>query len=127
MMQDVNAGGLNIRKGDAITIGIASMCMDKNQWIEPERFIPERFDSKSKYFLTPSGSKRNPFAFSPFLGGMRICLGKTFIEAVSKVTLPVLLTKFVFELPNADTFEMPYNNMQCIEQPVVKMTLRTFN
>lgn len=92
MMRDVEAAGLKIRKGDAISVSITHLCMDKNQWIEPERFIPERFDSQSEYYLTPSGDKRNPFAFSPFLGGMRICLGKTFVETLSKVTLPVLLT-----------------------------------
>lgn len=114
-MRDVDAAGLKIRRGDQISVGMVNLCRDSNQWIEPESFIPERFDSKSLYFLTPSGAKRNPFAFSPFLGGMRICLGKTFIEAVSKVTLPVLLTKFEFELPDADSFEMPYNNMNCVE------------
>ena len=114
MMEDVDAAGLKIRKGDAICVSMAHLCLDKNQWIEPNRFIPERFDSKSRYFLTPSGEKRNPFAFSPFLGGMRICLGKTFVETVSKVTLPVLLTKFEFILPDANTFELPYNNMLCV-------------
>jgi cytochrome P450 len=92
---------------------MAHLCRDPDQWVNPDRFIPERFDSKSEYYLTPAGSKRNPFAFSPFLGGMRICLGKTFIESVSKVTLPVLLTKFEFEMKDADTFPMPHNNMLC--------------
>ena len=124
MMQDVDAAGLKIRKGDAILISMAHLCRDKNQWIEPDRFIPERFDSKSEYFLTPSGGKRSPFAFSPFLGGMRICLGKTFVETVSKVTLPVLLTKFEFVLPQPETFELPYNNMICVKQPTVKMILK---
>ena len=101
-MKDVVAAGLKIRKGDQIMIGMACLGRDKNQWIQPEEFLPERFDSDSEYFLTPTGQKRNPFAFSPFLGGMRICLGKTFIESVSKVTLPVLLSKFQFELENAD-------------------------
>jgi hypothetical protein len=33
MMRDVDAGGLKIRKGDAISIGIKHLCMDKDQWI----------------------------------------------------------------------------------------------
>ena len=125
MKRDVDAAGFKIRKGDAISIGIANLCRDKNQWIEPDKFIPERFDSKSKYFLTPIGAKRSPFAFSPFLGGMRICLGKTFVETVSKVTLPVLLTRFEFVFTRPDTFEMPYNNLTCVKQPIVMMTLQT--
>ena len=46
---------------------------------------------------------------------MRICLGKTFVESVSKLMLPVLLTKFDFEIPDADSFVLPVNNMLCLE------------
>ena len=67
------------------------------EWKEPEKFIPDRFNSQSEYYLTTSGTKRNTYSFSPFLGGQRICIGKTFIEVVSKLTVPTLLTKFKFE------------------------------
>jgi cytochrome P450 len=120
----VDAAGLKIRKGDSITVAMGYLCRDPNQWIKPNEFIPERFDSKSEFYLTPKGVKRNPFAFSPFLGGMRICLGKTFVESVSKVMLPVLLTKFDFELPDAANFVLPHNNMLCLEQPVVLMRVK---
>ena len=49
-------------------------------WIEPEKFIPERFDPKSKYFLTPKGKRRHLLAFAPFSGGKRVCIGKTLAE-----------------------------------------------
>jgi hypothetical protein len=39
------------------------------EWIDPDMFIPERFDSRSPYYKTPKGTNRNPFSFSPFLGG----------------------------------------------------------
>lgn len=96
MTKDVNAAGLKIRKGDLLYVGMAGLCNDPDQWISPEKFIPERFDSNSEFYLTPSGHKRNPYSFSPFLGGIRICLGKTFIEEVSKVTLPSVLKRFDF-------------------------------
>ena len=83
MMKSVEAAGLKIRKGDCLMISIANLCNNPEEWIEPERFIPERFNSESPYYLTPTGKKRNPFSFSPFLGGLRICLGKTFVEEVS--------------------------------------------
>jgi cytochrome P450 len=49
-------------------------------WVRPEEFIPERFDPKSEFFLRADGTKRHPMAFGPFLGGKRVCLGKTFVE-----------------------------------------------
>jgi cytochrome P450 len=53
-------------------------------------FIPERFDPSSKYYLTPSGKKRHMNSFGPFLGGKRICVGKTFAEIVSKIVTPII-------------------------------------
>jgi cytochrome P450 len=68
-----------------------------DQWWEPEKFIPERFDPTSKYYLTPKGDKRHHFSFAPFLGGKRICLGKTFVEVVSKVIGPTIIGHFDFD------------------------------
>ena len=66
-------------------------------WIDHDKFIPERFDPNSQYYLTPKGERRPNYAFAPFLGGIRICLGKTFIEVISKLTVPTLLSNFDFE------------------------------
>ena len=96
MSENVQCEKLKIRKGDMITILMGNLCNDPSEWVEPETFIPERFDPTSKYFLTPKGQRRNPYSFSPFLGGSRICIGKTFIEVVSKLTVPTLLSNFNF-------------------------------
>jgi len=119
MTKDLNVNGLKIRKDDCIFIHLAAMAKDPSQWQRPNEFLPDRFDPNHPLFLTPSGVKRNPFAFSPFLAGHRICLGKTFIEEVSKETLPALLRVFDFGMENASSFKMPFNNMQQQHQPVV--------
>lgn len=114
MSETVQCEKLNIRKGDLIAIMMHNLCNDPDEWIEPERFLPERFDEKSRYFLTPRGTRRNPYSFSPFLGGQRICIGKTFIEVVSKLSLPVLLQHFKFEFVEGvdrESVPMLYNNM----------------
>ncbi len=36
-------------------------------------------------------------SFAPFLGGMRICLGKTFAEKIAKVMVPIIVTQLEFE------------------------------
>ena len=67
------------------------------EWIDPFSFIPERFDSNSKYFKRPDGTARNSLAYNPFLGGKRICLGKTFAEKTLQLILPLYLYHFDFE------------------------------
>mmetsp|Transcript_99537 Transcript_99537/g.136786 ORF Transcript_99537/g.136786 Transcript_99537/m.136786 type:complete len:104 (+) Transcript_99537:1164-1475(+) len=69
MMETVKADFVTIRKDDAISIDMWGLHHNKAEWIDPEKFIPDRFDPESKYFLTPSGKRRNPFSFAPFLGG----------------------------------------------------------
>jgi cytochrome P450 len=78
---------------------------NKNEWIEPERYIPERFDKDSQYFLTPSGNKRHPLSFTPFLGGKRVCMGKSFAELVSKVLIPGIFMKYEFEIEDKNIYE----------------------
>jgi cytochrome P450 len=73
---------------------------DKKIWLEPSLFVPERFDSKTegnKWYLTPDGNQRNPMAFTPFMGGKRVCLGKTFAEVNTRFTVPLLYHFFDFE------------------------------
>ena len=114
MSEDVWCGPIKMRKDDPFSISIYHLHNNPEEWFEPERFIPERFDTESPYYLTPAGNKRNPFSFSPFLGGSRICIGKTFIEAVSKLTTPVLLANFDFDFEvgvDPQKFEYPHNNL----------------
>ena len=123
MSETVKAGKLLIRKGDPIVVNISRMQNHPSLWQEPKKFIPERFDSNSKWYNTPSGGKRNPFAFSPFLGGQRICVGKTFIEKISKLTVPTLLSNFRFsftdEINRESAPEMPQNTMINTKAPTI--------
>ena len=36
-------------------------------------------------------------SFIPFLGGKRVCVGKTFAETTFKFILPLIMNKFKFE------------------------------
>jgi len=65
-------------------------------------FIPDRFDPKSKYFRRPDGGVRHPLAFSPFLGGKRICLGKSLAEVLTRFTVPLIFYHFDFEFTNLE-------------------------
>lgn len=88
--------------GDPFYVGLHWIHRDPEQWIEPEKFVPERFDPESTYFKRPDGGRRSHHAFSPFLGGSRVCLGKTFAEVTLKFTLPMYFHYFNFELVNEE-------------------------
>ena len=84
---------------------MSEMHKNPKEWQKPFEFIPERFDSNSEYFKRPDGTPRNPLAFMPFLGGKRICLGKTFAETTLKLVLPLYFYHFDFEFVNKEDKE----------------------
>ena len=100
--RDVNILGVNFKKGTAIVVALAEMHRNEREWTDPDSFIPERFDPNSKFFKRPDGSSRNPLAFNPFLGGKRVCLGKTFAETTLKLVLPLYYHHFDFEFVNEE-------------------------
>jgi len=120
MSETLKAGNLTIRKGDPISINMARLHNNPKEWQKPEKFIPERFDPTSPFYLTPLGTRRNTYSFGPFLGGQRICIGKTFIEVISKLTVPTLLSRFTFAFKErVDRESMPYlhNHMIATRPP----------
>lgn len=98
------------------------------QWREPNRFIPERFDPESDYSLTPDGQKRDPMSYLPFLGGTRICFGKTFAEVVAKTVDCMLVEALDMQFEDEERFatEFPmFNVMVNRDAPVnVRVKLR---
>jgi cytochrome P450 len=123
--------GVNIRKGDLFVINIQQMHHDEREWIEPESFIPERFDHSSKYYLRPDGQRRHPYSFNPFIGGKRICLGKTFAEIVAKFVVPTLLSRWEFDFVDQDLKSgkkpKPRLNIDMEDEPVIMMTIKRAN
>ena len=100
--KDVKIGKINVAKGDHVFVNINALHYNQSQWRDPQKYIPERFDSESEWFLTPDGNKRHPFAFCPFSGGMRVCFGKTFAE-LSLLLISTFVTQmFDFEFAGAD-------------------------
>ena len=73
------------------------LAMDQTEWQEPTKFIPERFDPTSSYYLTPAGKRRHPFSYLPFSSGKRSCLGKTFADFANKIMIIFILSKFDIE------------------------------
>jgi cytochrome P450 len=100
--KEVKMGGVTFEAGQAFYVNISNMHHDPSQWQRPSEYLPDRFDSDSPLYATPSGEKRHPMVFNPFLGGKRICLGKTFAEMTVRMTMPLLYYHFDFEFATKD-------------------------
>ena len=95
----------SIRKGTVLQVDMHSMQTNPEEWIDPWMFNPERFNPESPYFKTPSGKKRHPMSFSPFLGGRRVCVGKTFSEYFTKIIFTVVVLSFQMEFEKEEHYK----------------------
>jgi cytochrome P450 len=90
--------GMKIKKGERFFLDFHGLHHNPKEWIDPEKFIPERFNPSSPYYLTPAGKKRKMSSYSPFFGGERICLGIPFAKYLVKTVFAYAVMSFDFEL-----------------------------
>jgi len=76
--EDVEAGGVALKKGTFVFIPIYAIHRHRRLWRDPDVFDPDRFSAEQS-------AGRHRFAYLPFGGGPRVCIGQTFalIEAVA--------------------------------------------
>lgn len=86
---DLAFDGYHIPAGTRILYSIYLTQRHPAYWEQPTVFLPERFDK---------GSKIPPYAFLPFGGGPRNCIGAAFAQVEAKVVLARLLQQFTFTL-----------------------------
>jgi cytochrome P450 len=80
-----------IPRGDSILISIAQLHDDPELFPNPEHFDPQRF----------IGSKPSSFAWVPFGGGTRRCVGAAFANMEMDVVLRTVLRHFTIETTTA--------------------------
>lgn len=89
--KSIKVRNVMIPKDQIVLINLYASHYNEEQWKEPLKFIPERFDPASDYFLTPSGTNRHPLAYIPFTFGKRTCPGK----ALGHIELKTLIIYFM--------------------------------
>jgi cytochrome P450 len=89
--KDVTLGGYPIRKDTNVFINIYGMHRDTRYFADPLRFDPDRF--------SPEREKDIPkYAYLPFGGGPRVCIGNAFAMMEAKLVLAVLAQRYRLEL-----------------------------
>lgn len=86
-----------MRAGDIFLVHIKALHRNPKEWQRPAEFLPERWDTNNLLYLTPTGAKRDPMSFVPFMGGKRVCFGKTFAEISGRIVTAMLINAFKFE------------------------------
>ncbi|MGH8723040.1 MAG: cytochrome P450, partial [Burkholderiales bacterium] len=80
-------GGHRIRKGTLVMLSQYVTHRHPAFWPEPERFDPERF--------APEAAKARPrYAYFPFIGGPRMCIGAQFAVTEAMLILACLAPRF---------------------------------
>lgn len=90
-IQDDEIGGYTIPAGETILISPYTMHRNPAYWDNPEGFDPERF--------TPEKQAARPrFAYFPFGGGPRICIGNNFALMESQLILAMISQRYRLHL-----------------------------
>jgi hypothetical protein len=81
-----------IPKDIEIAVDAAAIHLNPKIWANPNQFIPERFEEGGEHENHSTG-----YAWIPFSGGSRICLGKQFSLTEQRVVLSMLCKCIDFE------------------------------
>lgn len=89
---DVEVEGYPVPKDNRVMYSIYLSHRDPAHWENPDDFCPARFDRAQR------GSAPPAFAYVPFGGGPRNCIGATFAQVEAKAVLGRILREFDLEL-----------------------------
>lgn len=90
-LEDVEVGGHSFKKDAFFLINILGIHHDARFFPDPERFDPERF--------SPENEKQIPkYAYLPFGGGPRICIGNAFALMEARLLLATIAQRYHLEL-----------------------------
>mmetsp|Transcript_33799 Transcript_33799/g.44798 ORF Transcript_33799/g.44798 Transcript_33799/m.44798 type:complete len:755 (-) Transcript_33799:71-2335(-) len=106
------SGGIKVLRGTDIFISTWNLHRSPDLWEDPEKFDPTRWERQFRNPGVKGWQGFNPdltnglypneraadFAFLPFGGGKRKCIGDQFAMLEATVTMSMLINKFDFEL-----------------------------
>lgn len=90
-IEDVELAGYTVPKGSLFLMSSYAMHHNPRYFPEPEKFMPERF--------TPENEQtRHKYAYLPFGGGPRVCIGNNFALMEARLVLAVMIQRVELNL-----------------------------
>jgi cytochrome P450 len=115
-MEKLTIGGYEIAAGSQVYVSPYMLHRLPRYFPEPERFDPERFE--------PEKEKEIPrYAYIPFGGGPRVCIGNSFAMMEAQLILATIAQRFALELPPGQVVE-PLPQITLGAKDGLKMQLR---
>ncbi|MBI1259818.1 MAG: cytochrome P450 [Chloroflexi bacterium] len=97
-IEDVNIGGYDLPANTDVNIFSYFTQRDPRWWDEPEAFRPERFSAENE-------PKIPHYAYLPFGGGPRVCIGNSFASMEACLMLATMAQKFQLRLKPGQVVE----------------------
>lgn len=117
-VEDDEFKGIKIKKGTTCGTYIYGLHHSPALWHEPETFDPDRFAKSRK-------KERHSFAFLPFGGGPRFCVGRQFALMEMKMVLAKMVMRYDFDLlPDQKIEPVALINLQPKNGIKMKLSLR---
>jgi len=91
-LEDDTLGGVPVRAGMTVILPIHAMHRHRLLWDDPDGFDPDRF-------LPERAAGRHRFAWLPFGGGPRVCIGAALAQQEARVLLASVLARYRVTLP----------------------------
>jgi cytochrome P450 len=98
-IDDVTINGYPIKKGSLVFVSPDLTHHDPHLFPEPEKFIPERFSEENE-------KKLPRYAYFPFGGGPRICIGQQFAMMEAALLLATIAQRYRLSLVPGHPVEM---------------------
>ena len=90
-VEDYEVAGYRVPAGSVLLMSQFLLHRDSRYWPEPERFDPTRFSDAAK-------ASRPRYAYFPFGGGPRSCIGEGFAWVEATLLLATLARRWKLEL-----------------------------
>jgi len=97
--QEDSIGGYQVKKGDMVIVSPFVMHKSSRFWENPDTFRPERFQ--------PEHMRGKPrYAYFPFGGGARLCVGNNFAMMELQIILAKIYRQYDLQVPDNFTIDL---------------------